>query len=240
MPRLTFDSIKSLADLLEQLGGINPRRIALKPPPGRATEKDLIRIHDRTDRLFELVDGALVEKVMGFPESALAMRVGRLLGNFVEERDLGIVAGPDGAVRLMPGLVRIPDVSFIGWDQVPVRGEIPDAPIADLAPALAVEVLSKGNTAGEMERKLKEYFLAGVKLVWFIDPRRRTVQVLTSPDQSRTLAEGQTLDGGDVLPGLALPLRQVFARLPPARGRSTAEGRKSRSGGKRPKKGRPH
>jgi Uma2 family endonuclease len=165
MPRLTPDSVKSLADLLEQLGGIHPARVALNPPPGRATEKDLIRFNDHTNRLFELVDGTLVEKVMGFPESALAMWLGHLLQTFLNEHDLGFLTGPDGAVRLLPRLVRMPDLSFVSWEQVPVRGEIPSEPIADLAPALAVEVLSEGNTSGEMARKLKEYFLAGVRLV---------------------------------------------------------------------------
>jgi Uma2 family endonuclease len=64
-----------------------------------------------------------------------------------------------------------------------------------------------------MERKLKEYFLCGVRLVWFVDPAKRTVVVYTSPDRSETLAEGQTLDGGDVLPGFRLPVKQIFRRL---------------------------
>ena len=87
--------------------------------------------------------------------------------------------------------------------------------IPDLAPDLAVEVLSEGNTKQEMERKLKDYFFAGVRLVWYIDVKKRTVEVYTSPDQGVTLTEGQNLDGGDVLPGFRLPLRQLFARLAP-------------------------
>jgi Uma2 family endonuclease len=113
----------------------------------------------------------------------------------------------------MPRLVRIPDVSFVSWDRLPKR-EVPADPIPDLAPDLAVEVLSEGNTEKEMQRKLKEYFLAGVRLVWYVDPRTRTVEVYSAPDQRTVLMEQQTLTGGDVLPGLALPLRQVFARMP--------------------------
>jgi Uma2 family endonuclease len=203
----------SMADLLEQLGDISPRRVRLNPPPGRATEKDVIAIHDRTDRLYELVDGVLVEKVMGFPESFLALEIGRLLGNYVTERDLGIVAGEAGMLRLLHHLVRIPDVSFISWDRLPNR-EVPADPIPDLAPDLAVEVLSESNTEKEMQRKLKEYFLAGVQLVWYVDPQTRTVDVYTAPDRLTRLTGEQTLTGGDVLPGLALPLQQVFARMP--------------------------
>ncbi len=66
-----------------------------------------------------------------------------------------------------------------------------------------------------MERKLREYFLAGVRLVWMIDPRKRLAEVYTIPDApAATLDETQALDGGNVLPGFKLPLAELFARLP--------------------------
>lgn len=68
----------TLADVLQQLGGISPRRIRFRPAPGTATEEDVIRIRDRERRLFELVDGVLVEKVMGYWESVLAIELARL------------------------------------------------------------------------------------------------------------------------------------------------------------------
>jgi Uma2 family endonuclease len=131
----------------------------------------------------------------------------------------------------MPGLVRIPDISFVSWNRLPGR-VLPSKPIPDLVPDLAVEVLSKGNTKGEMRRKLKEYFLTGVQLVWFVNPRTRTIQVYTAPDQYVTLAEGQTLDGGNVLPGLALPVSKVFAKMPPAQKKS----RRKESRAKKPRR----
>jgi Uma2 family endonuclease len=204
---------ETMADLLDELGGIAPRRVRLQPLPGTATEKDLLDLRRRTDRLYELVDGILVEKVMGLPESALALWLAWLLQNYLNQHDLGILVGPDGALRLMPRLVRIPDISFLRWEILPGR-QMPDEPIPDLVPDLAIEILSKGNTPGEMRRKLKEYFLAGVKLVWFVDPKDRTICVYTAPDRVVTLAEGDVLDGGEVLPGLALPVKQVFAKLP--------------------------
>src|SRR6516225_10112806 len=103
----------TLADVLAQLGGVSPKRIRFRPAPGTATEKDVIRIRDRERRLFELVDGVLVEKVMGYLESVLAIELGRLLGNFIKRRKLGTLAGEAGMLRLSPGLVRIPDLSFI-------------------------------------------------------------------------------------------------------------------------------
>jgi Uma2 family endonuclease len=208
---MTSAAIETLADLLEQLGDIPPSRIRLQPPPGKATENDLLALHKRRGKLLcELVDGVLVDKAMGIKESLLAVLLIKLLGNFLDKHDLGILLGADGALRLTPGLVRIPDVSFISWDRLPGR-EIPDAPIPDLAPDLAVEVLSKGNTRKEMKRKVAEYFGAGVHLVWLVDPKNQIVDVYTAPDEVRRLVVRQTLDGGELLPGFTLPLRKLFA-----------------------------
>ena len=206
---IRFDN---MAEMMKQLG-VSARRIRAYPPPGTATEKDVIRIRVRTRRLYELVDGVLVEKVMSFPESALTCDLIKMLGYFLDDHPLGFLTAPDGAVRLMPGLVRLPDISFISWKQLPKR-ERPTDPIADLAPALAVEVLSKGNTKREMDRKVREYFVSGVRLVWLVSPASRSVSVYTAPDESTTLTEDETLTGGAVLPGLALPLRRVFAEVP--------------------------
>ena len=206
-------TIETLADLLEQLGGIAPNRVRFRPAPGTATEADVLTIrHSPERRLCELVEGVLVEKAMGFRESYLAMVLGSILLAFVEPRRLGLVTGEAGMMRLMAGLVRIPDVAFISWNRLPNR-RVPTEPIPDVAPDLAVEVLSVGNTPGEMARKRRDYFAAGVQLVWQVDPSMRTVEVFTAPDQSTVLHEMQTLDGGIVLPGFALPLHELFAAL---------------------------
>src|SRR5262249_47227429 len=130
----------------------------------------------------------------------------------------GVLSGADGAMRFMPGLVRIPDVSFIRWDRFPDR-RIPAQRLPDLTPDLAVEILSEGNTPGEMDRNMRDYFFSGTRLVWYIDPKLRTVRVYTSPDQCVELSDRDTLDGGAVLPGFSLPLAQLFARLPGGKGR---------------------
>jgi Uma2 family endonuclease len=200
----------TLADLLERFGAIPAARIRYDPPPGTATEQDVIRLEARENRLFELVDGVLVEKAMGFYESFLAMRLARFLLAFVERHALGIVAGADGMLRLAPGLVRIPDVSFVSWDRLPQR-RVPRQPIPELVPDLAVEVLSEGNTRREMEQKLREYFSAGVRLVWYVAPPLQEVHMYTAPDQREILSADHTLHGGEVLPEFTLPVRQLFA-----------------------------
>ena len=93
------------------------------------------------------------------------------------------------------------------------RRTFPTEPIAGFAPNLAVEVLSRSNTKAEMARKRREYFEAGVRLVWEVDPRARTVAVYETPEQATVLDASATLDGGEMLPGFALPLIELFAEL---------------------------
>jgi hypothetical protein len=114
-------SLETMDDLLERLGGISPRRVLMCPPPGTATEADLLRVMPKSDRLFELVDGTLVEKVLGYGEGGLAADLIRLLGKFLDQHDLGDLVGADSTMRLLPKLVRVPDVSFICWGKLPGR-----------------------------------------------------------------------------------------------------------------------
>ena len=201
-------ALETVADLLESLGDIPPERVRMRPYPGTATEDDVLAILAREKRLCELVDGVLVEKAMGYEESRLASLIIFALIEYLGRHDLGTVAGESGMLRLLPGLVRIPDVSFVTWGKLPkTYGQI-----APIAPDLAIEVLSPSNTRMEMARKLRDYFSAGSRLVWYFDQRNRIVTVYTSPEQFTVLDASQVLEGGDVLPGLALPLKDLFDR----------------------------
>jgi Uma2 family endonuclease len=206
--------VANLRALLRRLGSIPAERVRLHPTPGTATEKDVLRALDDENRPCELVDGTLVEKPMGYEESEIALLIGTFLNNHIRPRKLGVVTGPDGTIRLFPGLVRIPDVAFASWSCFPDRKR-PKARIPHVAPDLVVEVLSKGNTKSEMAKKLVEYFEAGVRLVWIVDPRKLTVRAFTSVDQSVVYKKGQSLDGGAVLPGFVLPLNELFAKDEP-------------------------
>lgn len=212
----------TLADLLDRFGPIPFRRIRQDPAPGTATEQDVVAIHDHEDRLYELVDGVLVEKTVGTQESYLAIVIASVIREFAEEHDLGFVLGADGMARLAPGLVRIPDVSFISWGRIGQHA-VPAGPMLNLAPDLGIEVLSPGNTKKEMERKLDDYFDAGMQLVWFVDHRRRNARVFSGREDSVTLAEDDSLQGDPVLPGFSVRLGDLFARL------ETKDNRKSQS-----------
>lgn len=210
----------NMADLQGKLGGIPADRIRLFPPPGWATEEDVSRIAAEDGRLCELEDGILVEKTMGWYESLIAVLIATEITNFLRRHDLGRVLGADGSLKILPGMVKIPDVSFISWDRWP-RVDLPRRPIPELVPDLAVEVLSDSNTDAEMAAKLATYFQAGVRLVWYVDPATRSARSFTGDGQRTEVIENSSLDGGDVLPGFRLNLNSLFEeanRKPPDRG----------------------
>lgn len=210
--------LETVADLLKHLGDVPGHRVRLHPYPGTATEQDVIAAEGALDkRLCELVDGTLVEKDVGQYESRLALLIGHFMEGYLDQHDIGICYGADAMLRVVPGRVRLPDVSFVAWDKLPNR-ELPAEPIANLVPDLAVEVLSESNTRREMENKRREYFQGGARLVWEIDPPTRTARMHTSPDQFQEIDINGALDGGDVLPGFTLPLAQLFARAGRQRG----------------------
>lgn len=202
------------AELTTLLGPVPAWRVHSWPPPGTATFEDSLEC-GRGGATCELIEGVLLEKTMGFWESVLAARVSARMKTIVDSRNLGIVAGADGLIELPEGQTRAPDASFVDWDRLP-NGFDPSIPIPLLSPTIAVEVLSASNTQREMERKLTEYFESGTKLVWYVDPRTRTVRVYDAPDSLRTLSADadDTLTAGDVLPEFELSLVELFT--PPA------------------------
>jgi Uma2 family endonuclease len=188
-----------LTALLSRLGDVPLERIRLRYPLGEATEQDLIE-HERTGRLAELIDGVIVEKPMGYYESRLAAVLISLIDTFASEHDLGIVLGEAGMVRV-EGQVREPDVAFYSWSRFPGR-VLPRGPVLGVPPDLSVE----------MKRKRGECFKAGTQLFWQVYPPTKAVRVYTDEDTFVTRGEDDTLDGGAVLPGFALPVRRWFDR----------------------------
>jgi Uma2 family endonuclease len=211
----------TFAEVQARIGNVPDDRILVFPAAGTATVQDLLDSSVTGGRVCELVDGILVEKAMGYKADCIGIWIGYLLLNFLAENKLGKVSGAQGGMRFKLDLVRMPDVGFIRWDSVDDPDEIENPPGAFLEypPDLAVEVLSPGNTAEEMEVKLGEYAKAGVKLVWYVDPERQEIEVYPKGKTrgKKTLGVGDTLDGGDVLPGFSVPVAKVFETQAPAK-----------------------
>jgi Uma2 family endonuclease len=144
-------------------------------------------------------------------ESVLAMMLGYFLNAYLEKNPRGIVAGEGGMLRILPTKMRIPDVSFISSSHFP-GGKLPKERVYRIAPDLAVEIISEGNTDAEMQLKLREYFEAGVRMVWYIDSRSRTAQLFSGAEKCTTIDENGFLEANDVLPGFRLPLGELFER----------------------------
>lgn len=201
----------NFSDMLNDLGGIPVERICVDPTPGHATVEDLVRLNGQGG-MYELIDATLVEKAMGWRESLIAMVLGRFFSEIVAKHNLGLVSGPDGFMRILGTQVRGPDVAFISWERLP-EGRVPDSRVPEIVPDIAVEVLSEGNTYAEMSRTRREYFHAGVGQVWMVDLNERTVAVYTDIMKYEMFDESAQLGGGDILPGLLIPLSEVFGEL---------------------------
>jgi Uma2 family endonuclease len=226
---------RSYAEVLARVGCVPPARILSYPAPGTATPEDAFNPKYVGERAAELVGGILVEKAMGHNEDLIGVRVFLLLGDYLEQNNVGSLSGPQGGYWFKSDLLRIPDVSVVLWDSVEDPDEIEDPEEAFLRtpPDFVVEVLSPSNTRREMEIKLAEYAKAGVQLVWYVDPDRKEVDVFPKArvKGTSTVGVGGTLDGAPVLPGFTLPVAKLFEKRAPA----------ARKGGKgakgKPKKG---
>lgn len=159
----------------------------------------------------ELVRGRLVREARpGHEHGRVQLHLGSELDQHVRRHRLGVVSVESG-YALVPGTatVRGPDISFVVRARIPPEGLGRGFP--RFPPDLAVEVVSPSNRASVVREKIAEYFDAGVRQVWVVYPRRRTVAVHLSRSDVRVLNEDDELDGGAVVPGFRLPVAEIFA-----------------------------
>lgn len=213
-PALARDATwRTVDDLVHALGDIPPNRIRLRPTPGTATASDMIRMVESKQALVELIDGTLVEKAVGQYEDAIGCKLGLVIGNFVEQRQLGIMNGSQGMTTMIMGNVRMPDVAFTQKGRITYAQMRAEA-APSIAPDLWVEVLSPTNTPHEMLKKRRELFASGTCLIWEFEPADRTVAVYTSAEQPDAVLDATAmLTGGDVLPGFTLALAPFWAQF---------------------------
>jgi Uma2 family endonuclease len=179
--------------------------------PALMTAEDLLRLNLPTKRT-ELVRGVLVvREPAGYEHGEVAARLMLAIGNYVEAHGLGrVLAAETGfALARNPDTVRAPDVAFISAARVP---HPPPRGFAELAPDLAVEVLSPDDRPGEVLQKVADWLTAGTRLVWVVDPIRALARVYRADGTESLLGETDALLGEDVLPGFAYELGAVFRR----------------------------
>lgn len=158
----------------------------------------------------ELVRGELIMMSPGKGRhGAVGARITKLLAGYVDTNALGIVFDSSAGyvVSRTPDTVREPDVSFLTTESL--KGQDLDA-FLEGAPDLAVEVLSPSNTAAEMRDKMADYFDAGCRVAWIVDPLRRSVVVHRIDAGPAILTEDDTLTEEELLPGFSLPVRDIF------------------------------
>lgn len=160
----------------------------------------------------ELVQGRVVrEPLAGAEHGRIGVLITIRLHRFVEAGGWGVVFGAETGFILStdPATVRAPDVAFIARDRVPPgglpRGFFPGAP------DFAVEIAAPASTSVELREKVCDYLAAGTRLVWVVEPRSRTVAVHRPDGGVRVVEEGDEVDGGDLLPGLRVPVAELFA-----------------------------
>jgi len=138
----------------------------------------------------------------------LTIRIGSRIETYAESRSLGITVADMGCIlERDPDTVRAPDVAFMTAGRYS-PGD-PDAFLTG-APDLAVEIVSDASNVPAAIRKSSLYIEKGTRVAWIVDIERRRVLVFTDDGIARTLAMGDTLDGGDVLPGFTWPLEDIF------------------------------
>jgi len=172
-----------------------------------ATEEDLLRT-PRDGRKYELVDGQIRMSPAGFRHGRVSASLVLGLGRFVKEHQLGYVVDSSTGFRLPGGNVRLPDVAFVAKGRF--SGEREPEGFSDVPPDLAVEVLSPDDRSRDVLDKVGEYLQAGVRLIWVIDPKRRTAAVYRSLTDVRQLGPDDLLDGEDVLPGFQCRLAEAI------------------------------
>lgn len=177
----------------------------------RATIEDVAALPDDAHR-YDLIRGKLIRMSPARGRHGeISSKINWLIGNLVWPGRLGRVYTAEAGFILArgPDVLLCPDVAFVSAERLPPDAERDQ--FMDLAPDLAVEVLSPSETARSSRLKVDAYLDGGVEMVWVVDPVRRSVAVHLANGQTEILSEDDTLDGGDVLPGFSVPVAEIFA-----------------------------
>lgn len=176
----------------------------------RYTPEDLLSMPD--GELYELVNGELLERKMGFESGRIGGRVFRLVDEYCDSNPIGRAGSSESSFQCFPnepGMVRKPDASFISFARLPADQPDPRGHCR-IAPDLAAEVISPNDIIDELHEKIDDYKSAGVRLIWVFDPRWRNVNVYRADGTAEVIPANGELSGEDVLPGFRKPVAAFF------------------------------
>ncbi len=164
---------------------------------------------EETEPASEYACGEVVQKPMPNRfHAAIQFYLAAILFQFLAQARIGraytelrCIFGPSGQERIY-----VPDLCFV------VNGRVPTELFLHTAPDLAVEILSPDQDAGRFLAKVQFFLQHGVRLMWVIDPDRKTVTALVPGADASVLTPTDTLDGGDVLPGFSVSVQEIFAQ----------------------------
>jgi Uma2 family endonuclease len=175
------------------------------------TADELLALPTGMGKRYELVAGELrVMAPSGWRHGGVSANIASILGTFIRERALGRSFGAETGFLLKrnPDTVRAPDFAFIA------KGNLPESEPTEAfwpgAPDLAVEVLSPGDTTGEVDEKIDEWLTAGCAAVWVVDPKLQTVTIYQSVTNVVVKTAGETLQGDPVVAGFSCAVDEFF------------------------------
>jgi len=174
------------------------------------TAEDLLLMPSNHQR-HELIKGELTTMAPSNSQHAVTtMSLGGPLNQYVKSKKLGVVFGAEGGflIERNPDTVLAPDVAFVSQARIDAIGLPPK--FWPGAPDLVVEVVSPSDTVYEVEEKVQAWLAAGSRLVWVINPKRRSVTVYRPSQHPQILLADDTLDGEDVVAGFLISIREIF------------------------------
>jgi Uma2 family endonuclease len=175
------------------------------------TADELLALPTGMGQRYELVSGELrVMSPSGWRHGMVVDNLECLLGSFIRQNGLGRGFGAETGFLLKrdPDTVRAPDYAFIAKRHLPSTE--PKEAFWPGAPDLAVEVLSPGDTSGEVAEKIEEWLSAGCAAVWVVDPKLQTVTIYRAPTNVQVKTSGEQLMGDPVVPGFSCPVDELF------------------------------
>ena len=181
-----------------------------QPKPKLLTAEDLLRLDSKGVK-GELIRGEFCETMsVGVGHGQIVMKLGTLMGVTVLTRRLGRLIGSDAGVLLErdPDTVREPDIAFISAERLPLDEWVDG--YLEIVPDLVVEVISPSDSRKALHDKARMWHSYGVPLTWAVYTNPRSIDIHRADGSITTLRENDILDGGEILPGFAVRVKDVF------------------------------